>query len=209
MKTPLTDEIITIARLTSFSDGVFAIAVTLLVFNLKVPQIPAANVHTLLPGAVNSMLPLFLTYVITFLIIGIYWTFHHRMLNMVSRMDGPFLWMNIWYLLTVSFVPFPTALIGAYPKEMVSFIFYIGSVMLVGLISALMLAYASHNRRLIKDIPASIIKYLFFRQATSIIVFLLSIPLALFKLRWGQYFLFSIFPIHWVTRGYFGKYSER
>jgi len=203
------DDTITIARLTSFSDGVFAIAVTLLVFNLKVPHIPAADVHRLLPGVIRDMVPMFLTYVVTFLIIGIYWTFHHRMLNMVVRADGPFLWMNIWYLLAISFIPFPTALVGAYFREVTSFIFYIGSVIVVGAISATMLAYASGKRRLIKDsISAPMVKYLFFRQFTSIVVFLSAIPLAYFQLRLAQFYLFILFPVHWFTRGYFRKYAE-
>jgi uncharacterized membrane protein len=209
MTTRLTDDTITIARLTSFSDGVFAIAVTLLVFNLKVPHIPAANVHRLLPGVIKDMIPMFLTYLVTFLIIGIYWTFHHRMLNIVNRADGPFLWMNIWYLLAISFIPFPTALVGAYFREVTSFIFYIGSVTVVGALSAIMLAYASGKRRLIKDsIGAPVVKYLFLRQFTSIVIFLLAIPIAFFQLRVAQYFLFTIFPVHWFTRSYFRKYSE-
>ncbi len=85
-----TDDTISLPRLISFSDGVFAIAVTLLVFNLKVPQLPEANAHLLLHRFIIDMLPHFATYVITFLLVAIYWIFHHRMLNLVTRVDSPF-----------------------------------------------------------------------------------------------------------------------
>jgi uncharacterized membrane protein len=210
MSTKFADDTITTARLISFSDGVFAIAVTLLVFNLKVPEIPAANVHVLLPDMIQAMLPHFTVYVLSFLLIAVYWTFHHRMLNLVTRMDTPFLWMNICYLLVIAFIPFPTALFGAYPHETLSFVFYICSLMLVGFLSMLMLWYASHNHRLVsKELPVLVVKYLFFRQFTSLIVFLLAIPLAFYQLRWAQYYLFILFPVHWLARKYFRKYSEK
>ena len=82
-KTPY--DLISPGRLTSFSDGVFAIAVTLLVFNLKIPKIPDADVHRLLPGAILDMLSQFVTYVISFLLIAVFWTIHHRMLSMIDR----------------------------------------------------------------------------------------------------------------------------
>jgi uncharacterized membrane protein len=201
-----TDETISTARLISFSDGVFAIAVTLLVFNLKVPQLPAGEVHQSLPRMVWAMLPNFTTYIISFLLIAVYWTFHHRLLNLVTKIDNSFLWMNIWYLLMVSFIPFPAALYGSYPHELFSFIFYIIAMILVNGIFILMLGYASYKSRLVsKDLPVPIVKYLFFRQFTTVFVFLLDIPIAFYQLKWAVYFLFILFPIHWGTRKYFKK----
>jgi len=206
----ITDDTITTARLTSFSDGVFAIAVTLLVFNLKVPHIPADEVHMQLPYAILGMVPSFTTYVLTFLLVALYWTFHHRMLNLVTHIDTPFLWMNIVYLLSISFIPFPAMLFGTYPKEPISFVFYIGSMMVIALLTMLMLAYASYNGRLTgKELPVAIVKYLFFRQFTSVIVFMLSIPIAFYQLRWALDSLFILFPIHWFTRKYFRKYASK
>jgi uncharacterized membrane protein len=206
----ITDDTISTARLISFSDGVFAIAVTLLVFNLKVPQIPPASVHQLLQGKIIAMLPNFTTYVLSFLIIAIYWTFHHHMLNMVTRMDTPFLWMNIWYLLMISFMPFPSMLIGSYPRETLSFIFYLCTVIGVGSLSMLMLGYASYKNRLInREHSLAIVKYLFYRQFTNIFIFLLAIPLAFFQLRWAEYYLFILFPVHWSLQKYFRRYAEK
>jgi uncharacterized membrane protein len=208
MSTRFTDETISTARLISFSDGVFAIAVTLLVFNLKVPVIPKTNAHMILPGMIRDMLPHFATYVYTFLLIALYWTFNHRILNLVTHVDNTFIWMNICYLLMISFIPFPSALFGSYPDELFSFIFYICSMIMVSLLSMLMLGYASYDYRLVnKDLPIATVKYLFFRHFTSIIVFLTAIPLAFYHLRWAQYYLFILFPIHRFTKKYFRKYA--
>ncbi|MDR3695887.1 TMEM175 family protein [Mucilaginibacter sp.] len=205
----LTDETITISRLTSFSDGVFAIAVTLLVFNLKVPQIAEGDVHTLLSDRVLAMVPNFTTYIISFLLIAVYWTFHHRMLNLVTKIDSLFLWMNIGYLLLVSFIPFPAALYGSYPHELFSFIFYIIAMILVNGISMLMLGYASYKSRLVtKELPAAIVKYLFFRLNTTVFVFLLAIPIALYQQRWAVDFLFVLFPINWATKKYYKAIAQ-
>jgi len=206
----ITGDTISVSRLVSFSDGVFAIAVTLLVFNLKVPVLPAGDVHRLLPGMIWAMLPHFTTYILSFLLIATYWTFHHRLLNLVTRMNNPFLWMNIWYLLMVSFIPFPAALYGSYPHEIFSFIFYIISMILVNGMSMLMLGYASYKSRLVsKDLPLALVKYLFFRQFAAIFVFLLAIPIALYQQRWAVYFMFILFPMHWATKKYFEKFAGK
>ena len=204
-----TDETVSITRLTSFSDGVFAIAVTLLVFNLKVPHIPANLVHQQLPSAIFSMLPNFSTYVISFLLVAIYWTFHHRLMNLVVRVDTQFLWMNIYYLLMISFIPFPSALFGSYSHDTFSFVFYISCMIMVNLMSMIMVAYASYKFRLIKqDLPFTIVKYLFFRLFAAIIVFISAIPLAFYQLRWALYYLFIVFPVNWAMKMYFRRYEK-
>lgn len=204
-----TDETVSIPRLISFSDGVFAIAVTLLVFNLKVPRIPDNLVHERLPSVVWGMIPGFSTYIVSFLLVAIYWTFHHRMMNLMARIDTPFLWMNIYYLLAISFIPFPSALFGSYPHELFSFVFYICCMIAVNLASIIMVAYASYKYRLIKkDLPLPIIKYLFFRLLAAIFVFVSAIPLSLFHLRWALYYLFILFPVNWALKRYFKKYER-
>jgi uncharacterized membrane protein len=204
-----TDETVTTARLNSFSDGVFAIAVTLLVFNLKVPQIPPGLVHQQLPGVILGMLPHFLTYLISFLLVAIYWTFHHRMMNLVVRIDTAFLWMNIYYLLLISFIPFPSALFGSYSHETFAFVFYVCAMITVNLGSMMMLAYASYKSRLIKkDLPVTIVRYLFVRLFAAMIVFVFSIPLAFFQVRWALYYLLILFPVNALIKRYFRQYEK-
>ena len=195
------------ARLIAFSDGIFAIAITLLVFNLKIPQLPAgSNGH--LAQAIVNMIPHFLTYIMSFLLIAVFWFIHHHMFNHIHRIDNVFIWLNFGYLLGISFLPFPSALLGAYPDEFFSLIFYIGSLSYVGCMLLSIWAYATYNHRLIeKDLPKAAIRYYFWRGISSQIIFLVTIILAFVHLSWGQHFLFVLIPVQLLLQHFYKKSS--
>src|SRR5438046_2018516 len=92
-------------RLEAFSDGVIAILITIMVLELKVPQ---GNDW----AALRPVLPVFLTYVLSFVFLGIYWNNHHHMLHMVERINGKILWANMHLLFWLSLVPFVTGWMG-------------------------------------------------------------------------------------------------
>jgi uncharacterized membrane protein len=93
------------ARLEAFSDGVIAILITILVLELKVPH--GAEARDLVP-----LLPVFLTYVLSFVYLGIYWNNHHHMLHAATRINGKILWANLHLLFWLSLVPFTTGWMG-------------------------------------------------------------------------------------------------
>ena len=92
-------------RLLAFSDGVIAIIVTIMVLELKVPH--GASLHDLM-----AMAPIFLSYVMSFIYIAIYWNNHHHFLHLVRRVDGLILWANLHLLFWLSLVPFTTGWMG-------------------------------------------------------------------------------------------------
>jgi TMEM175 potassium channel family protein len=92
-------------RLEAFSDGVIAILITIMVLDLKVPKGTDA-------AALKPVLPVFLTYVLSFVFLGIYWSNHHHMLHTVDRVNGKILWANLHLLFWLSLVPFVTAWMG-------------------------------------------------------------------------------------------------
>jgi uncharacterized membrane protein len=92
-------------RLEAFSDGVVAIIITIMVLELKVPH--AATLAALAP-----VLPVFLSYVLSFVYVGIYWNNHHHMLQVVKTVNGPILWANLHLLFWLSVVPFASAWMG-------------------------------------------------------------------------------------------------
>jgi uncharacterized membrane protein len=94
-------------RAEAFSDGVFAVAITLLVLELKMPGGEGALLHRLL-----TIWPSYLAYVVSFLTIGIMWLNHHTMFAHIVRVNRPLLLLNLLLLLVVALVPFPTALVG-------------------------------------------------------------------------------------------------
>src|SRR2546421_9027848 len=92
-------------RLEAFSDGVLAIVITIMVLELKVP-------HDVQLSALKPILPVFLSYVLSFTYLGIYWNNHHHMLHTVKDVSGGILWANLHLLFWLSLFPFATAWIG-------------------------------------------------------------------------------------------------
>src|SRR5437660_9370808 len=97
-------------RLMFFSDGVFAIAITLLVLQITVP-IPGLSEHQL-GDALRHLGPKYFGFVLSFLVIGRYWMAHHRVFEYIKRFDMPLVWLNLAFLLLIAFLPFPTAVLG-------------------------------------------------------------------------------------------------
>ncbi len=92
-------------RLEAFSDGVLAIIITIMVLEMKVPN--GENPSALLP-----LVPVFLSYVLSFVYLGIYWNNHHHMLHTVRKVNGPMLWANLHLLFWLSLFPFATGWMG-------------------------------------------------------------------------------------------------
>ena len=104
------------SRLEAFSDGVFAIAITLLVLDLAVPPLTESERDGLW-AALGREWPSYFAYLVSFLVIGIIWINHHTMLTLVERVDRPILFANLVLLMTVSVIPFPTRLLAEYLLE--------------------------------------------------------------------------------------------
>ncbi len=98
------------SRIEAFSDGVFAIAITLLILNVQVPPVSTGR----LGAALTRQWPTYTAYLISFVFIGIMWVNHHRLFNHIRRSDNGLMFLNLLLLLGVSVVPFPTALIAAH-----------------------------------------------------------------------------------------------
>jgi len=94
-------------RLEAFSDGVFAIVITLLILNVRVPDGRNLTLQSLRP-----LVPPLATFVLSFIMVGIYWIAHHHMLHFITQVNRRLLWLNLLVLLCVVFIPFPTSLLG-------------------------------------------------------------------------------------------------
>ncbi|MEG4073203.1 TMEM175 family protein [Microcoleus sp. Pol14C2] len=135
-------------RLEAFSDGVFAIAITLLVLEIKVPP-----PDTALGAELLQLWPSYLAYAVSFLVIGAIWINHHPMFKHIVRVDGTLLLLNVLHLMPIAFLPFPTAVLAeAFHRgmdESVAGGFYGGILTLIGIFVNVMWRYAAHEYRLI------------------------------------------------------------
>jgi uncharacterized membrane protein len=131
-------------RLEAFSDGVIAVIITIMVLELKVPE--GATWEALEPYGAK-----FATYVLSFVIIGIYWNGHHHMLHVAKRIDAKIMWMNLHLLFWLSLIPVATGWVGEHPHDTVPAAVY-GGVFLLAAIAFNFLQSAIRNSHI--DDPA-------------------------------------------------------
>ncbi len=175
-------------RIVNFSDGVFAIVITLLVLDIRVPEIPADLVSQELPSRLLALEPKFLSYVISFLVIAIYWQAHHRVFRPIRSYDSTLLWLNFLFLMAISFLPFPTSLLGEYSKEQLSVVIYAATAAAASLLLVSISWYAAGEHRLVSsdlDVEAERIQRV---QGLAVpVVFVLSIGISFFSPRAAMY----------------------
>jgi TMEM175 potassium channel family protein len=145
-------------RLETFTDGVFAIAATLLILEITVD-----SAHTNdLGSALLHLWPSYLAYVTSFITIGIIWMNHHTCVETIAKVDRPFLFLNLLLLMTVSFLPFPTRLVAHYlqrPGEQTAVYAYAATFVVMAIVYNVWWRYASRGRRLIaENVPESRVK---------------------------------------------------
>jgi uncharacterized membrane protein len=162
------------ARIVAFSDGVFAIAITLLVLALDIP----ARLHhgeSLTDALLDQREPL-LAYALSFAVIGRFWIVHHRFFSEVTGFDGRLLWLNIFYLAWVVLIPFSSAVLGEHGGQSASVVLYAANLSGV-ILTGLWMAVDAHKAGLTSTTPASHREQRL-RSLYIATVFLASIPVA-------------------------------
>jgi uncharacterized membrane protein len=127
-------------RLLALSDGVFGVAITLLVIDLHLPPLPAGGDDTVLLQALLAMGPKLLLFAFTFLVVGMSWLGHHRKFSYIHQVDGRLLWINLLYLMALCLVPFASSVLGEHGSRF-AFVLYAAVMTLVEMLSAGMSAY--------------------------------------------------------------------
>ena len=130
-------------RLTFFSDAVFAIAMTLLVVEVRLPPVTALT-DAGLGQALLDLIPDYIAFLVSFLVLARFWAGHHTLMGQLSASSNRLLWANMALLLAVAFMPFPTGVVSKYGQLRVGVGFYAGWLLLIGLL----------NRRIIRVVAA-------------------------------------------------------
>jgi uncharacterized membrane protein len=135
-------------RLEAFSDGVFAIVITLLVLEIKVPTHDQVHEHGMALALV-ALWPKIFSFIVSFVVVGIYWVGHHHILAQLRGVDRPFMWLNLNLLLSTCSIPFSAALLGEFVHDHLATTAYAVNLVLVGISMWMLWAYAAHHHRLV------------------------------------------------------------
>jgi uncharacterized membrane protein len=174
-------EALTLERIVFFSDAVMAIAITLLAIDLKVPEIAAPAAAAELPLRLRELGPQFMSFGISFFVIGIYWMSHHRYFRFIKRYDSGLIALNMLFLLFIVLMPFVARLFGQYYYLPLAMSVYAAAVAATGLSMAALWWYVSYRHRLIDErLDASFIRARSIALAVPLL-FLVSIPFAFFS----------------------------
>jgi TMEM175 potassium channel family protein len=169
-------------RIVFFSDAVMAIAITLLVIDLKVPEIPAALAAAQLPAQLEELVPRLGSFFISFVVIGVYWNAHHRYFSYIRRYDNLLILLNMFFLLFIVLMPFVASLFGLYSSLPLGVIVYSLAVSLIGLSLAAIWFYATYRHRLVDEqLDEPVIRFRRWVALFGPLTFLISIPFAWIK----------------------------
>lgn len=175
-------------RLEAFSDGVLAIIITIMVLELKVP-------HGADLGALGPLLPVFLSYVLSFIFIGIYWSNHHHLFHAVRHVDGRILWANLHLLFWLSLIPFVTGWMGenhfaAWPVALYGTVLLSAAIAYV-ILTRVLVSYHGRDSALAKAVGKD------FKGKVSMVCYAVAIPLA-FVNAWLACGLYVLVVVMWL-----------
>jgi uncharacterized membrane protein len=192
-------------RLIFFSDAVFAIAITLLVIDIRLPDLAGEPGGPAAMDVLASLAGRIVTFVLSFAVVGLYWTGHHRIFAAVRDFDGRVVVLNLAFLLFVAFIPFPTAFLGAYGNEPAGPVVYALTNAAASLVELVLWLYLDRAGFLDRSLPPRYIAYRVAHFLRSPAVFLGSIPIAILvnpflaELSWAAFIPLGLL-IRWAFR---------
>ncbi len=192
---------LSIGRIEAFADGVFAIVITLLILDIRVPQVHDEPIGPQLIRELTNMWPKYLAYAMSFIIVGVYWVGHHAQFRFIRHANRTLLWINILFFMCVAFVPFSAALIGEYRHEQIAVVIYGVNLIVVGACLYLHNWYATHNHRLVDaDLSAQQIEASKRRILMAPLICLVAIGLSFISTTMSI-ILYLLLPIPYILPG--------
>lgn len=193
-------------RLEAFTDGVLAIVATLLILNIEVPEnIPIDK----LSGELFGMWPHYISYMLSFIIVGMYWYIHHVIMKFITRVDSVTLWLNLLFLMVIAYIPFPTELMSEYRHDLLSVQFFGISQVLTGfLIASLWIYTVVIKKNVIKEMTGSSINMITIAVVMPPIINLVALLAAFFNV-FFSIVLFFIAPVLYIVFSRKSSFPEK
>jgi len=200
-------------RLESLTDGVFAIIMTILVFNISVPELILFTegdfASERLSAKFADLWPDFLAYVISFSTLGAFWVAHHRIFRWILYVDRPLIWINISFLMIIGLIPFSTTLLTQYLDSQKSIFAFSFNAILAGLLIYVIYYYVKRNPDLVdKSIQALIEKSSSRRIVATILTYSVAIIFSFIYLQASLFLLLLVLIPEIIPDKYFGRKTE-
>ena len=197
-------------RVITLTDAVLAIVMTLLVLEIVVPQLSQSEVASELPKRLLELLPDVWSYAISFVILGFFWIAHDDQFHYIIRANRTFLWITIFYLMFIAFIPFSTALIGEYGDQPISEVIYGINITIVLVWTYLQWRYATKKHQLVNsDLEPKFIAIMSRRIIVGLILYPIAIAVSYLNTQ-VSLILFILIPIYYlIPPRYYGSKQDR
>lgn len=186
-----------VSRIRAFTDGVMAVAITLLVLNIEVPDLPSGSEGRLDEELVD-LLPSLAAYALSFALVGRYWVVHHRMFEDLRTFDDALMALNLVFLALIGLVPFSSDLVDHYDQEPIAAAVFAGTLGLAALVNTIMVRYI--RRRGFAPAADEANRLGGIVSLTIAVAFLLSIPAAFLSLTLARLIWLSVFLVRYPAR---------
>ncbi len=187
-------------RLETLVDGIFAIAMTLLVLGLAVPQINGPLSNEAVTNAIFNIIPNFISFVVSFLLLAIFWKIHHRIFKQINLMNGTLLWINVIWLLFIVLVPFSATLTGDYGQFTISNVIF--NLNMLGIASLLYLNwhYADYKNFIEEKVDADQIAFTKIVNFSFILIAVLALALSFVIPEYSQTVYIIMLPMEMIIK---------
>ena len=192
------------ARLETLGDGVFAIAMTVLVLGIAVPDVPRGELWTHLV----HLWPKFASYALSFVMLGVLWIGHYYQFRYIERVDRTLIWINLMWLLTVTFLPFCAGVLGNSYDDPVAVVLYGGSIVASGTCMLLHWRHATRVGLTAADLPAPVVSTLSMRIILGMGVAAAAVAVGFVEPR-VSFGVFLILPLPYMRRSSLERESVR
>jgi uncharacterized membrane protein len=169
-------------RLETLVDGIFAFAMTLLVLGINLPKPTESLAPAALTGLIEGLVPQVFTFIIAFLVLALFWLAHHRQFHFVRQVDPTLLWINVFILIAIVFVPFSTDIAGDYPDVLSAVLLLHINMLIVGLFFAVEWRHICRHEDLCDPVPEKEnVRRWFLRSALVPVVAVIAVIIAIFS----------------------------
>lgn len=186
-------------RIETLVDGIFAIAMTLLVLNLVVPEITGPLSEAVIRSSLSTLYPKFSIFVLSFILLAVFWNLHHRAFHYINKADDGLLWLNVIWLLFIVMVPFSQTLIGEYGDFAISHLVYNLNMMGIALFIALSWYYAVNRNLIDENIDKAQLSKMGRGYLAFIFIALLAVTLTFIIPGWTSLTYILIIPIEMIN----------